>query len=286
MIQLNRYKLLCVLRASVRERCVGVIRVLLALLLVAGPLAAEDLFEHRALPTTGKEEAVLVLCPGMNGDGAFFLEETPWREFADRHALGLMAIHYTSPAGPMYSDARQGYYWPEQGSGEALLKEIQEVYGKDLPILIYGFSGGAHFVSRFSEWVPERVIAWSAYSAQFWDSPSESEILPPGIVACGEQDGVRWFPSFAYFYEGRRLGKPWTWVSLEGTGHVRNGDFEQFVREFFGEVLHGDESSSPVLVDVLSGETIDADEVLLQPGLAAILPSDALVESWRTLHAP
>jgi len=200
-------------------------------------LSAADRFDHHSLPPTGNEEAVLVLCPGMNGDGGFFLEETPWREFADQHDLGLVAIHYTSPAGPMYSEARQGYYWPEQGSGEALLAEIREVYGEDLPILLYGFSGGAHFASRFVEWVPERVVAWSAYSAQFWDSPTGGEILPLGIVACGERDGVRWFPSFAYFYEGRRLGKPWAWVSLADTGHTRNGPFEGFVRDFFTAVL-------------------------------------------------
>ncbi|MGE9289507.1 MAG: hypothetical protein ACQKBT_00870, partial [Puniceicoccales bacterium] len=271
--------------ASVREKCVGLVRAPLTLLLVAAPLAAEDLFDHHSLPPTGNEQAVLVLCPGMNGDGAFFLEESPWREFAGKNDLGLMAIHYSSAVEPMYSEARQGYYWPEQGSGEALLSEINKVYGEDLPILLYGFLGGAHFVSRFTEWMPESVVAWSAYSAQFWDSPTEGEVLPPGIVACGEMDGVRWFPSFSYFYEGRRLGKLWTWVSLAGTGHVRNGKFEQFVREFFAAVLEGSDSS-PVLVDVLSGEIIEADEALLQPGLAAILPSVELLEPWQALHAP
>lgn len=260
--------------------------VLLFFSVLISPLSGGDRFEHRSLAPTGGEEAVLVLCPGMNADGGFFLEEEPWVSFAREHRLGLTAIDYRSGAKGLYSADRRGYYWPEQGSGEALLEEVRSVYGADLPILIYGFSGGAHFASRFVEWVPERIIAWSAYSAQFWDSPGGTADLPPGIVACGEEDGVRWFPSFAYFYEGRELGKPWAWVSLADTGHTRNGPFEAFVRDFFGAVLDGGEDTEPVALDILSEETVGTDDVFFQPGLVAVLPSPALVESWRALHAP
>jgi len=228
---------------------------------------------------------VLVLCPGMNGDGAFFLKEEPWISFAREHDLGLVAISYRSDSKAMYSKERRGYYWPEQGSGEALLEEIRTLYSEDLPILLYGFSGGAHFTSRFVEWAPERVTAWAAYSAQFWDSPVESGWTPPGIVACGENDGVRWFPSFAYFYEGRSLGKPWVWVSIEDTGHVRNGPFEEFVRDFFAAVL-ADGTSEGLAVDVLTEQPVDSNPAIPEPGLAAILPQADLAEPWRAIHAP
>lgn len=258
---------------------------LLVFAILLPPLAARDLFEHRALPATGEEEAVLVLCPGMNADGAFFLEEEPWLSFARKHRLGVLALHYRSEAGPMYSEARQGYYWPEQGSGEALLEEVRSVYGADLPLLVYGFSGGAHFTSRVVEWAPERVVAWAAYSAQFWDPPRESASIPPGIVACGEEDGTRWFPSFAYFYEGRRLGKPWAWISLADTGHARNAAFEEFVRGFFDAVL-GEGEEEAIAVDVLTERRLPSVRTADQPGLAAVLPAPSLIEPWRALHAP
>ena len=87
-----------------------------------------------------------MLAPGMNTDGALFLKEAPWMDFAKRNNLGVIALNYSEE--DLYQN-RKGYYRPEQGSGQALLDEIKRVYGKDLPIVLYGFSGGAQFVSRF-----------------------------------------------------------------------------------------------------------------------------------------
>ena len=117
-------------------------------------------------------------------------------DFARRNNLGVIALNYSSSAEDLLEN-RKGYFYPEQGSGQALLDEIKRLYGKDLPIIIYGFSGGAQFVSRFVDWCPDRIIAWCAYSAQFWDYPkSGSKVTQArGIVACGDQDGMRWQPS-------------------------------------------------------------------------------------------
>jgi pimeloyl-ACP methyl ester carboxylesterase len=246
-------------------------------------VSGQDSYAWHAAEVRGGEQAVLVLCPGMNGDGAFFLDESPWMDFAAAHDLGVIAIAFKSNADQMYGEAREGYYWPEQGSGDALLDAIRETYGADLPILIYGFSGGAHFTSRFTEWVPERVIAWAAYSAQFWDSPQPNEINPPGIVACGEHDGPRWHSSFAYFYEGRELGKPWTWVSLPETGHVRHGAFEGFVREFFEDVQHP--TGAAAYADVESGEQFQSSGDSVQTELQAVFPNEFLIQAWRDVHA-
>jgi len=257
--------------------------VCLLLALSGGAVRAESYAWHAA-EARGDEKAVLVLCPGMNQDGAFFLRESPWMDFADAHDLGVVVIAFESDAEKMYGDAREGYYWPEQGSGEALLEAVRETYGEDLPILVYGFSGGAHFASRFAEWAPGRVTAWAAYSAQFWDSPGRNDADPPGIVACGEHDGARWHPSFSYFYEGRDLSKPWIWVSLPETGHVRHGAFERFVRGFFADVLAG--GGSRVFVDIGTGVEHPGEGAALQPELLAVLPSGELLAAWRELHAP
>lgn len=253
------------------------------LLALAAGVACADSYGWHAAKARGDEKAVLVLCPGMNQDGVFFLDESPWMDFARAHQLGVVALAYKSDADQMYGNARKGYYWPDQGSGDALLAAIDETFGRDLPILIYGFSGGAHFTSRFAEWKPERVIAWAAYSAQFWDSPRSCETNPPGIVACGEHDGVRWHPSFSYFYEGRQLGKPWVWVSLPETGHYRHGAFEQFVRDFFAGVYN---SAGPAaFADVESGETYEDFNESIQSELLAIFPNDTLRKTWREVHA-
>ena len=247
---------------------------------------AEDVYAWHAAPVQGDEVAVLVLCPGMNSDGAHFLEEEPWMDFADTYNLGVIAINFSSDPEKMYSAEHAGYYWPEQGSGDALLQAVNQTYGKELPLLIYGFSGGAQFTSRFAEWIPSRITVWAAYSAQFWDAPvaDSSKACPPGIVACGEYDNSRWFPSFSYFYKGRELGKPWTWVSISETGHHRKGSFEQFVRNYFAAILSTARSAG-AYVDIdteqSSGAELTADE---QAELYTWLPGEHLLEEWQALH--
>ncbi|MDQ8196213.1 hypothetical protein QEH59_17395 [Coraliomargarita sp. SDUM461004] len=245
---------------------------------------AEDVYDWHARDARGDEVAVLVLCPGMNSDGAHFLSEEPWVTFAEDHGLGIIAVNFSSDPERMYGVEQAGYYWPEQGSGTALLDAIDSTYGRDLPILIYGFSGGAHFTSRFVEWVPERVLTWAAYSAQFWDDPLASETSPPGIVACGELDSARWFPSFSYFYKGRELGKPWTWVSIAETGHHRKGAFETFVRAYFSQIMNSNFVTSEPFVDVDTEQVQTADDSSFQPGLLSWLPNSDLLPQWQKLH--
>ncbi|MGJ3244151.1 MAG: hypothetical protein ACFE0O_14500 [Opitutales bacterium] len=261
---------------------------LLALPISQAPAADSYAIHH--LPVRGDEQGVLVLCPGMNGDGAFFLEEEPWTGFAREHGLGLIAIAFRSDPDGLYDPGNpRGYYYPDQGSGQALLDHIVRLYGRPLPITLYGFSGGAHFTSRFAEWVPDRVTAFAAYSAQFWDHPERADPdAPPGIIACGDLDGVRWFPSFAYFYAGREHQRPWIWINLPETGHVRHGRFEAFVRSFFGSIHKKDKTweKETVFADVASLRTFNQPEAALHPALLSVFHKPALLSEWLHLHQP
>ena len=251
---------------------------------------AKDKFYFAEMQATNNESAVLVLAPGMNADGAFFLKESPWMEFAKRNNLGVIALNYSSSEEDL-SETRRGYYWPERGSGQALLDEIKRDYGKDLPIILYGFSGGAQFVSRFVDWCPDRIVAWCAYSAQFWDYPKAGSKVTQarGIVACGDQDGLRWQPSFAFYYQGRKNNRPWIWVNISNTGHNRSAKFEKFVRQFFDEELaiwRGDKKPGK---DIYSDISNFDNELLLlseQPELQCPFRNIELLESWRKIQAP
>lgn len=252
-----------------------------------------DTFNFASAPVTGKEQGVLVLAPGMNMDGKFFLEETPWMEFAERNGLGVVALNYSSDPGKLYGPERQGYYWPEQGSGKALLGEIKRLYKKDLPVLIYGFSGGAQFAGRFIDFAPGRIIAWCAYSAQFWDSPKSLEdggCKARGIVACGDLDGARWQPSFGFYYQGRLQGKDWIWLSRRNTEHNRSAGLEKFVREFFQEELDihfkKKEAKGDVFADVSKIEIVEDKDFEMQPALLSTFRTKELFESWKGIHSP
>ncbi|MDR1191169.1 MAG: hypothetical protein LBK60_05810 [Verrucomicrobiales bacterium] len=166
-------------------------------------LERADLYAWR---TDYQPVAVLVLCPGFNGNGKDLLHDEQWRKFAKEHRLGLAGLSFAS--NPELFRLGRGYYYAGQGSGDALLACVKKAYGKNLPLLLYGFSGGAHFTARFAEWQPARVTAWCAYSAAWWDEPIADNHAAPGMVACGADD-ERYQASLEYFQGGRRLGNRW-----------------------------------------------------------------------------
>ncbi len=255
----------------------------------AAVLHAKDNFDFSCSKPNSNEAAILVLAPGMNMNGEFFLKESPWMDFAKRNNLGVIALNYSSSEEDLYQN-RKGYYWPDQGSGQALLREIKRVYGKDLPIILYGFSGGAQFVSRFVDWCPDRIIAWCAYSAQFWDYPKDGAKTAGarGIVACGDRDGLRWQPSFAFYYKGRKSNRPWIWVSISNTGHNRSAKFEKFVRMFFDEEIAVWRGEKEAVEDLHADVSNVKNDMLLlseQTELQCPFRTKELLEEWRKIQS-
>ena len=55
-------------------------------LIIASTLFAKDKFRC-SYKVSYDIKAVLVLAPGMNTDGVFFLKESPWMDFAKRNNL-------------------------------------------------------------------------------------------------------------------------------------------------------------------------------------------------------
>lgn len=242
-----------------------------------------DVLIWRSVP---HPRAVLVFVPGSNGSSEGFVKDPEWQRFAEKQQLGLAGVSFASDL-DLVSEGK-GYYFPRQGSGKALLDCLRKAYGKELPILMCGFSAGAYFTSRFVEWKPARIISWCAYSAGDWEFPAEnSNVSPPGIVACGEMDP--WLgASLIYFKQGRAVGKPWLWVSVANTGHAGNPQLNSFIRDYFEAILasHGklDTRANGVWIDVDREETVDpASE---PPSVTGWLPSPRLLDTWRKLHQP
>lgn len=232
-----------------------------------------------------KPQAVLVLAPGYNGNGRYLIEDSTWQEFAKQHHLLLIGLSFASDVSDL--KAGKGYYYASEGSGKILLKGIEKLTREELPILLYGFSGGAHFVSRFAEWQPGRTKAWCAYSAAWWDDPSPAESNPPGIVICGEKD-ERLGASLSYFQKGRSLGKPWLWITVTDNGHSPNLRAENFIRIYFSGILAYTSPISPgtdgawVDIDTMAEVTTENDKKI--PTSHAWLPSRKLLDPWRALN--
>lgn len=238
--------------------------------------------ELHYLQTPPTPKAVLVLCPGVNGSGDRLISSSVWQEFAKAHHLGLVGLSFASPSYAIHDGS--GYYYASKGSGQLLLEGIRQIYGDDLPLVLCGFSGGAHFTSRFTEWKPERVLTWCAYSAGWWDMPVKAKITPPGIVACGDEDH-RYGASLIYFKQGRAAGKPWLWLSLPKTGHTSSEVLNEFVRNYFSTILTGNFHHA-IWVDIDMKTRITKAEAEHQPSLSGWLPSENLLQPWKGIHEP
>lgn len=246
-----------------------------------GPIPDMTRAELYYFKSTPHPTAVLVLCPGYNGNGSGMIRQAAWQNFAKQHNLGLIGIHFESPV-ELLSQC-QGYYQASKGSGAALLSGIRQAFGPDLPIMIYGFSGGAHFTTRFVTWRPDRVIGWCALGAGVLDPPETSNFNPPGIIACGETD-PRLGGALTFFKQGRTVRKPWLWIEVPNSGHVMSSALDDFIRDYFASVLHSS-AITDMWVDIDTMQEISEAEAVRRPALSGWLPDRKLFKSWERFRS-
>lgn len=238
-------------------------------------LSKSDVFSNRPgeHPT-----AVLLLCPGQNESSKEMIRQKEWIRYAEENGLALAGYHFESPDELLRSG--KGYFVAERGSGKVLVDGLERRWAGDLPIYLYGFSGGAHFAMSFASWAPEKVAGFCAYSFG-WSSPPPETLRCPALIVCGEQDGQRYGSTLTYFQEGRRQGKPWVWVSLGKKDHSTSKELDQFVRKYFACLLRQD--GTPVLVDNYTKKVVKGDPKDIR---FSVLPSAGLLEEWKRIHHP
>lgn len=277
----TRWCSLCLLLAAVSAHAAASTQLSLR---PAPGMTRADLFH---VDTVRNPTAVLVLAPGCNGNGAGLVADPVWQSFARQNHLGLVGIAFASEPQDLHNG--KGYYYAGNGSGTLLLQGLNTIFGRELPVLLYGFSGGAHFVSRFVEWKPERIVAWCAYSAGWWDEPKPAGIVPPGIVACGESD-ERLGASLIYFKQGRAAGKPWLWIGLPHGGHSPDTRIEAFTRDYFAVILESRKNAGlaklGIWIDIDQRVAADNNMAERYPTVTAWLPDAALLANWRSLNEP
>lgn len=234
-----------------------------------------------ALKPSGEETEMgaVILVPGVNSDDYWRLNDHGWRRFAASNRLWLVVVSFASPLEILRNG--KGYYYPAQGSGDVLLSGLREIDCEDKTLILYGFSGGAHFVSRFVIWHSKNICTWCANSAAWWDELTLDRSLPPGIVACGTND-FRVEASRRYFEAGRSIGAPWLWLELPGVGHNEDGNMEDFFRDY-AQVLIQKTINDGIWVNVHTG-TLEEDAFVERfPCTMGWLPSQKLYTKWCSL---
>jgi hypothetical protein len=227
-------------------------------------------------------KGVLVICPGVNWDKPENLKKWHWRELAMKENLGIVSLSFASEVKTIHE---KGYYYMNSGSGEILLKGIEKIYGKPLPLVMYGFSGGAHFVSNFVEQYGGRVICFAAHSAGWWSEPADMSVTTPGLISCGHLDEDRFLPSKKFYNAGRRLGRPWLWVGQPKLGHSSPDEYEKFAASYFRSVMKG-KPENQVAVRLTTGEVVEKKKWVehdLDP-LYGLLPESGFKAEWQRVH--
>lgn len=228
--------------------------------------------------TTPFPKAVLLICPGMNGSAESFVRDATWQQFAKDNDLALAGLSFASPSEDLF--AERGYTYPEQGSGKLILDAIKTKYGKELPLILYGFSSGALFTELFVNWKPTKVITWCAHATGRYEPNPKP--WPAGIVSCGEGDSQRFGAALTHFKKGRATKSPILWIGLKNTGHEWPERLHVFVRNYFTEVLKDGKTDTWVDIDIR--KTISDAASRRQTALSGWLPSKDLFEEWRILN--
>jgi hypothetical protein len=214
--------------------------------LIPGMTRAE--LKHDTLPP--QCAGILLLCPGFNQDGEYLIREQGWRDLAKKHQLLLVALSFASKEGDLSSSVQRGYYYVEKGSGKVLLDGLKKIAGKELPISMFGFSGGAHFTHRFVYKNPTKVKVWCAYSfGWFAEAPKAVSAKPPGIFVCGLKD-ERLASTRNAFLSARRAQWRAAWLGVPNSGHSVVPGAATQVRQFFEDVLSMKSTDSGHWVDI------------------------------------
>ncbi|PTX94073.1 hypothetical protein DB345_21170 [Spartobacteria bacterium LR76] len=225
--------------------------------------------------------AVLVFCPGMNGDGSSMVQREEWKQFARDNNLALAGLCFSSE--PRDLDNDKGYTSVEIGSGQTLLTAIDsQTQRKDIPLILVGFSSGAYFVRNMAGWCPDRISTWIAWGSSF-DSRMTTR-LSPGLIVCGDKDYTRWGGAFLRFKRDRSTGSPVLWLSLAGKGHQWADEVVPFLRQYIKACL--DRDGSGCWVDVETKSPLTPAIAKAQPALSGWMPDASLVPTWEQLHTP
>jgi len=230
-------------------------------------------------------KAVVVLVHSYNSNGLGFANSTYWQEFAKKENVALLAVNLTisNSSSVSYTDARRGSGKALLFSLEQLAEKIGQPYVNDLPILMRGYSAGGVFSNSFSDFQPERLLAFSNIRGGSLHLTSENNIRIPAMMFFGELDAVernnRIVETIAI---KRKLGANWSLILEPGLDHFGSLDkAEDMIQFFFSKVLEhrlGDPSGQ--LKEIREADGWLGDNVRLEAYSFDDYPYDKTKASW------
>lgn len=189
-------------------------------------------------------QGVVVLMPGSNGDGRAQVVDSAWQALAVRNQLALVGCRFTDR--PHDQGFIEDYVDVARGSGQALLDALvafaTTAKRPDLagaPLLLWGISAGGEFNYEFTNWKPERVVAFVVNKGGIYYTALTSRAARsvPGMLFIGEQDlESRISTITGLFAVNRRGAALWALAEEPGAGHIV-GRSRDLALIFFADVL-------------------------------------------------
>ena len=245
-----------------------------------------------------KPRYILVLVPGLNGDGGWLLRDGQWSGFAEQTGGAIVACTFVKRGQFVHYAAAQ------HGSGTALESAIEQLDTKDslhslkdLPVLIYGHSAGGQFAYGFSCHNPTRMIGFAAVKGGcYYPEPIDETYRVPGLMISGRKDLTRRRTAIRGLFELHRAkGASWCWME-DSSGHDQANVLYiviPYFRELLRLQLRGRQKGFPdrsklvgIVVDLVDKRILSerkafgAQDTNLKQGW---LPSKSVFELWSQL---
>ncbi len=251
---------------------------------------------------------VIVLVPGLNGDGLNMVADDSWQALAQKYRLALVSCYLQGGK----ETGEGAYYNAPNGTGQALFEALKNFADQAkrpevemAPLLLYGESAGGQFDYDFVLWKPERVVCFVVNKGGFYSHALADENVRsvPGLFILGMSDEKERIDAITKIWkEGRDHGALWALAPQPNSGH----EFSQtprLARAFFEPVINarlpsGNSSLSgdaPALnamsenkgwVGNLTTFSIHQSAMDLDPLTRAWLPNDTAAQAWADFVTP
>ncbi len=186
-------------------------------------------------------KAVLVLAHSYNSNGLGLANSKEWQQYATKEHLAILAVYFKT-----FNDSFSYYAEASGGSGDALLKALEMISQKNdlsnignLPFVMRGYSAGGVFSTSFSNFMPNRVIAFANIRGGSVDVSSINNKSIPCIMLAGEHDNQLRNQAIKYtVLSNRAEGGVWCYALEPEVDHYGNlNRSDQLVRDFFSIAL-------------------------------------------------
>ena len=186
-------------------------------------------------------KAILILTHSYNSNGLGLANSKEWQEYAKEEHLAILAVYFKT-----FDDSSPYYAEASGGSGDALVKALEMISKKNdlsnisnLPFVMRGYSAGGVFSTNFSNFKPDRVIAFANIRGGNIDDISVNNKSIPCIMLAGEYDNqLRNKAIKNAVLSNRVAGGVWCYALEPEVDHYGNlGRSDQLVRDFFSIAL-------------------------------------------------